>query len=64
MSQYIRKTEDEFEIQQHYPQYGWELATTETNRKDARVNLRCYRENDPSGVYRIVKKRVRLDAAA
>jgi hypothetical protein len=74
MSTYIRKTEDEYEIQQYTP-YGWELATTETNRKDAREQLRCYRENareqlrcyrenDPSGSYRIIKKRVPIEVTA
>jgi hypothetical protein len=59
---YIRKTEDEFEIQSWSPQSGWELATTETSRKDAREQVKCYRENEPHIAHRIVKKRVPINA--
>jgi hypothetical protein len=59
---YIRKTEDEFEIQSWSPQGGWELATTETSRKDAREQVKCYRENEPHIAHRIVKKRVPINA--
>lgn len=54
---YIRKTEDEWEIQGHYGQ-GWEMVTTETSRKDAKEQLKCYNENE-SYPHRIVKKRVK-----
>ena len=60
---YIRKTEDEHEIQSYTPRYGWELATTETSRKDAREQLKCYRENEPGVSHRIIKKRVLINAA-
>jgi hypothetical protein len=60
MSIYIRKTEDEFEIQQCTP-YGWEMVTTETNRRDALDQLHCYRNNDPTGSYRFRKKRVPIE---
>ena len=60
MSTYIRKTEDEYEIQSWTP-YGWELATTETNRKDARAQLKCYHENEPGVSHRIIKKRVPIE---
>jgi hypothetical protein len=58
---YIRKTEDEFEILGYYAQ-GWELVTTETNRKDARDQLKCYRENEPGVPFKFVKKRVPINA--
>jgi len=55
---YIRKTEDEWEIQGYTgSQYGWECETTETNRKDALAQVKCYREN-VNYPMRIVKKRV------
>lgn len=60
---YKRKTEDEFEIQSYTPQGGWELATTEVTRRDAREQLKCYRENEPGTAHRIVKKRVPINAA-
>jgi hypothetical protein len=58
---YKRKTEDEFEIHGFY-KYGWECVTTETNRKDARENIKLYRENEPSIPFKIVKKRVPINA--
>jgi hypothetical protein len=61
---YKRKTEDEFEIQSWTPQGGWECATTEVTRRDAREQLKCYRENEPGTAHRIVKKRVPINAAA
>jgi hypothetical protein len=58
---YQRKTTDEFEIQCNYEGYGWEMVTTETTWKDARDQIKCYRENQPAP-YRIVKKRVPISA--
>lgn len=60
---YKRKTEDEFEIQALYPKSsGWEMVTTETTRKLARDQIKCYRENEPGVPFRIVKKRVPITA--
>lgn len=59
---YIRKTEDEYEIQSYTPQGGWELATIEVTRRDAREQLKCYRENEPGTAHRIVKKQVPINA--
>jgi hypothetical protein len=61
MSAYQRKTEDEFEILGFYTQ-GWELVTTETNRKDVRDQLKCYRENEPGVPFKWRKKRVPINA--
>jgi len=55
---YIRKTEDEYEIQAKYPSYGWELVTTETTFRLAKQQIRCYRENEPGVPFRIKHKRV------
>ena len=54
---YKRKTTDEYEIQGYYS-YGWECATTEESRLAARIQLKCYNENEPGVSHRIVKKRV------
>ena len=55
---YIRKTEDEFEIQGNYGQ-GWECVTTETTRAVAKAQLKCYNESEPNP-HRIIKKRVKI----
>ena len=55
-----RKTRDEYQIQGNYG-YGWEEITAEETRKDAIIQLKCYRENEPMYQHRIVKKRIRLD---
>ena len=60
---YIRKTVDEYEIQGYYgPQYGYEMVTVEETYKDAKAQLKCYRENEPGVSFRIVKKRVKKEA--
>jgi len=61
MGRYIRKTVDEYHIQGNYG-YGWETECTEDTRKEARQQLRCYRENGP-GAYRMVKRRVKIARA-
>jgi hypothetical protein len=59
-----RKTEDEYEVQQYTgPQYGWEMVTTETTRKEALARLKEYRENQPEYPARMVKKRVKIKEA-
>lgn len=58
---YVRKTRDEFEIQQFTP-YGWECATTEDTLKDAKVRLKEYRANQPEYAARCVKHRVPIPA--
>jgi hypothetical protein len=42
--------------------HGWEDETTETSHREARARLREYRENAPSGSYRIVTRRVSQEA--
>jgi len=61
MSKYVRKTEDEFEILGFY-RHGWEVVTTETNRKDVREQLKCYRKNEPGIQFKSVKRRVPINA--
>ena len=59
---YVRKTEDEFEIQGDYG-YGWEMVTTESTWKEAKEQIKCYRENQPAP-YRIKMKRVKIAVAS
>ena len=56
---YIRKTKDEYEVQGYYSQ-DWEAVCSEDTRKEARMRLKEYTENEPQYPHRIVKKRVRL----
>ena len=57
---YQRKTRDEWEVQGYYG-YGWERVTTEESLSNAKEMRRCYDENEPQYLHRIVKKRVRID---
>lgn len=54
---YKRKTYDEWEIQGRYAR-GWEMVTTEETWKDAKAQLKCYRENEPGTAFRSVKRRI------
>jgi len=56
MSKYIRKTVDTWQIWTNYG-YGWELECIEMSRKEARENVRAYRENAPGVQLRVIKKR-------
>lgn len=58
---YIRKTYDEYEVQGNYGQ-GWEMVTIEETYKEAKAQLKCYRENEPGTAHRIVKKRINKEA--
>ena len=53
---YIRKTRDEYEIQGYYSG-SWEVVTTEETRKEAKIMLKCYDENEMETPHRIVKKK-------
>jgi hypothetical protein len=57
---YKRKTVDEWEIQGFYAG-AWEMATTETTRKNAKTNIRLYREAEPGVAFRIKKMRVKIE---
>ena len=59
---YVRKTTDEFEIQQYTgAQYGWECVCSEETRKEAKERKKEYRNNQPEYAVRIVKKRVKKE---
>ena len=57
---YKRKTKDEYEVQGNYAG-TWEMLTTEETYKDAREMLKCYEENEPKYLHRIIRKRVRIE---
>lgn len=54
---YERKTEDEYQIHVNYG-HGYEYETCEDTLKEARAQLKTYRENCPEYHAKIVKKRV------
>ena len=59
---YVRKTTDEFEIQQYMgAQYGWECVCSEEIYKEAKERKKEYRNNQPEYAVRIVKKRVKKE---
>lgn len=62
---YIRKTRDEWDIEQQTGSAdhrgGWELVNSENTRRDARASVREYRENQPELAVRSVKRRVRIE---
>ena len=55
---YTRKTKDEYQLMSNYG-YGWDIETTENTYKEAKQQLKCYRENT-NGIHKIIKKRVKL----
>jgi len=55
-----RTTRDTWQIHVNYGQ-GWEHECTEFSRKDAREQLKTYRENAPEYPVRAVKKREPID---
>ena len=57
---YVRKTYDEYEVLGNYG-YGWDVLTTCATLKEARDDLKAYRENEPSVPHKIEKRRVRIE---
>lgn len=55
---YIRKTHDEYTIWANYG-YGWEDIVTYDNYKEAKEDLRAYRENEKDASFYIKKHMVR-----
>lgn len=54
---YTRKTKDEYILLSNYG-YGWDEELTEETYKEAKEQLKTYRENCPHAQYKIKKKRV------
>lgn len=59
----IRKTRDEYQIHQFFPGSGWEEITAADTRKEAREDLKAYRVNQPEYPVKMIKKRVKAQAA-
>jgi hypothetical protein len=60
---YKRKTRDVYDIQGDYGYgHGWETVTAEETYRDARVQLRGYRDNEPGVPFRIKITRERIPA--
>lgn len=57
----VRKTRDYWAIEGRYA-HGWEEVTEEATWKDARAQLKVYRENEPGTSFRARRKREKLDA--
>lgn len=57
---YQRKTEDVFVVQGNYG-YGFDDECAELTWKEVRARLKEYRANG-TGVYRVVKRREKIDA--
>ena len=56
---YVRKTVDIYEVQANYGQ-GFEMVTNEETYKAAKVQLKCYKENEPMYPHKIQKKRIKI----
>ena len=56
---YQRKTKDVWYLEGNYG-YGWEVMFECEDGRDAREQLRCYRENVPEAQFRIKKVREKL----
>ncbi len=54
---YVRKTVDEYDIEGYY-NGEWEVECTESTFKDAKAQIKLYRENAPNA-YRIRKRRIK-----
>jgi hypothetical protein len=50
---------DEYQIHQHTAE-GWEEVSAYQTRKEAKADLKAYRENQPEYAVKIVKKRIKL----
>lgn len=56
---YQRKTADEWQIFGNYG-YGWDFLSSYENKKDALIDFKLYRENEPTIAHKIIKKRVKI----
>ncbi len=57
-----RKTEDEWIVQGNYG-YGWEDLTAEASEREGRERLHEYQDNEKHAQHRLIKRRVKKDAA-
>lgn len=60
---YKRKTRDRWDIETNFG-YGWEVECSEYTPKEAREQLKCYRENVDAygqGMSRMIKRREKIE---
>lgn len=55
-----RKTRDEYQIHQCTAQ-GWEEICSYDTRKEAKADLKAYRENQPEYPAKCIKRRIKID---
>lgn len=61
MYKYKRKTYDTWDICKNYGYGdGLEVVCTEDNYKDAKMNIKLYRENE-GGSFKLIKRRVKIN---
>lgn len=60
---YVRKTEDEYDIEGNYG-FGFEIVTCETTYSEAKKRIKEYRANEPGISFRRVKHRVPVEEVA
>lgn len=58
---YQRKTRDVWHIFVNYGSHGWEHECTELSWREAREQLKCYRENAPQYPVKAVRRRERIE---
>ena len=59
---YVRKTKDRWDIETNYG-YGWEVECSEYTLKEAKEQIKCYRDNVDKygrGQSRLVKRKERV----
>ena len=56
----VSKTELIYVTQMYTPSYGWEDVTASTTRKEAREDIKAYRENQ-RGAFRLIRRRVKKE---
>ena len=60
---YQRKTRDTWQLHVNYGQ-GWEHETTELSWREAKAQIKAYRDNCPEYPVKLVPKRERLSDAS
>ena len=58
---YIRKTKDRWDLMSNYG-YGWECEVSYDTYKEAKEDLKAYRENCANGIFYLEKHREPINA--
>ena len=59
MAKYVRKTRDVYILLGNWG-YGWDEVLEAENRQDLKMQLKTYRENDKTAVFKTKIKRVKI----